>query len=161
MTSSPYAVAKKSSIDNKGVFAKTDIPKGTRVIEYIGKKVTKKQSEIIADEQYEKGQKFKSVGHVYLFDLNKKYDLDGNIPTNTAKYINHSCEPNCEPQIIAGHIWIIAKKNIKKGEELTYDYGFDYDHYKEHKCRCGSKKCIGYIVAKKHHKKVLRDLGKL
>jgi len=74
--------------------------------------------------------------------------------------INHSCDPNCEVEIIRGHIWITAIKDIKKGEELGYDYGYDYDDFKDHPCKCGSKNCIGYIVAEEHWPKVKRALAK-
>ncbi|MFT4310896.1 MAG: SET domain-containing protein-lysine N-methyltransferase, partial [Candidatus Woesearchaeota archaeon] len=70
------------------------------------------------------------------------------------KYINHSCSPNCESINMNGHIWICARKSIKKGDELSYDYGYDHENHKEHPCKCGSKNCIGYIVARKHWKKV-------
>ena len=65
---------------------------------------------------------------------------------NLARFINHSCDPNCVTDIVRGKIWINAIKNIKKGEELTYDYGYDMDCFGDHPCRWGPKNCIGYIV---------------
>lgn len=153
---SEYVVIKNSKIHNKGIFAKKFIPKGTRIIEYVGNKITKSASEKIAEKQYEKSQKNSSEGAVYIFELNKKYDINGNVSWNKAKYINHSCSPNCEVEIIRGKIWVIALKDIKKGEELFYNYGYDFSYHKDHPCKCKSKNCVGYILAKEHWKKLNR-----
>jgi len=133
-----WVKVRKSKIHNKGVFAKKDIPKGTYMIEYIGRKITNKEADEISEREV-------ASGVVYLFELNKKWTLDGNTNNNDAKYINHSCEPNAESINDDGHIWIEAVKDIKKGEEITYDYCLTTDDYKDHPCRCGSKKCKGYI----------------
>ncbi len=159
-TTSPYITVKGSSIHNKGVFAKKDIPEGTRIIEYVGEKITKKESDRRADEDIEASKKDNNKGAVYLFELNKRYDIDGNVPWNTARFINHSCDPNCETDIIKGHIWIIAIRDIKKGEELSYDYGYDLDSFEDHPCRCGSKNCVGYIVSEEHRPKLKRILSR-
>ena len=145
----------------KGVFAKKGIPDSAKVIEYVGRKVTKKQSDDIYDEQYEKSAGHTKDGGVYLFELNKRYDIEGNVPWNTARLINHSCDPNCETDIIKGKIWIIALRDIKKGEELSYDYGFEFDRdYRDHPCKCGSKKCVGYIVDEDDWPKLKRSLAR-
>jgi SET domain-containing protein len=151
---SNYIRVKKSSIHNKGVYARKNIPKGEKIIEYVGKILTKKESEKLAEKQIEKSQKKKNKGAVYIFELNKRYDIEGNVSWNKAKYINHSCDPNAEAINERGHIWIISMKDIKKGEEITYNYGYDWENYKEHPCKCGSPKCIGYILDKKHWKKI-------
>ena len=104
------------------------------------------QEEGEKDLTYEANKKAKTVGSVYIFTLNQKYDINGKVSWNLAKYINHSCDPNCETDIIKGRIWISAIKDIKKGEELSYDYGYDMYSFEDHPCRCGSKNCIGYIV---------------
>ncbi len=130
---------KKSNIDNKGLYASRDIKKGTRIIEYKGKIITAKTSE--------KDPKFDNDKAIYLFNLNKKYDLDGDFKYNTARLINHSCDPNCEVTGTGLKIWIHAIKNINRDEELTYDYGFGFDEdFKNYPCRCKSKNCVGYIV---------------
>ena len=130
---------KKSGINNLGLFAKSDINKGEKVIEYKGRKFTHKQ--------VEENVRFDNSKAIYLFTLNERYVLDGDTKINTAKYINHSCDPNCEVDIIKGKIWIIAIKDIKKGDELSYDYGFGYDaDFRQFPCKCGSKNCCGYIV---------------
>ncbi len=136
---------RESSIHNKGAFAKQGIAKGTRVIEYIGDRITKAES---ARRSIRMIEKAKETGHgaVYIFELNKRYDIDGDVSYNTARFVNHSCNPNCETDIIRGRIWIIAIRDIKKNEELSYDYGYDLDDFRDHPCRCGSDKCVGYIV---------------
>ena len=130
---------KKSKIDKNGLYANQNIKKGTRIIEYKGKIISVKQSEV--------SPKFDNRKAIYLFNINKKYDLDGDFKFNTARLINHSCDPNCEVFGSGLKIWVYAMKNIKKGEELSYDYGFSYDDdYKAYPCRCGTESCAGYIV---------------
>ena len=97
---------------------------------------------------------------MYVFELNKRYDLDGNVPENTARFINHSCDPNCEPDVIKNRIWLLSTRKIKKGEELSYNYGFDLECYEEHECRCGSKKCVGYITAEENWRKLKKLIAK-
>jgi len=130
---------KKSNIDNRGLYAATNIKKNTKIIEYKGKIITVKETET--------NPKFDNDKAIYLFNLNKKYDLDGDFKYNTARLINHSCDPNCEVDGVGLKLWIYAVKDIKKNEELTYDYGFSFDKdYKDFPCRCGAKKCVGFIV---------------
>lgn len=159
-TTSPYIVVKRSSIHSNGVFAKKDIPKGTKIIEYVGEKITKAESDKRADMILEDSKKCKEKGAVYIFQINKKYDIDGSVSWNTARFINHSCDPNCETEDDDGHIWIMAIKNIKKGEELSYDYCYDLDSYEDHPCRCGSKNCCGYIVVEGKRAKLKKMLEK-
>ena len=145
-TKSKYIEVRTSPIHGIGIFAACNISKGTKIIEYVGKKISKEEAEEIADRQFEKGQRG-TEGHVYIFEINDDYDIDGNVPWNTARFINHTCDPNCETeQDSDDRIWIIAMRNIKKGEELSYNYGYDLDYYKDHPCKCGSKNCVGYIV---------------
>lgn len=160
MVKSEYCSVKKSVIHGRGVYAKKFIPEGTRVIQYVGEKITKAESDRRADIALENNKLRESEGAVYIFTLNKKYDIDGYVTHNTARYINHSCEPNCETDIIRGKIWIVALRDIKKGKEITYNYGYDLDSYKDHPCECGSKKCVGYIVAEEHWPKLKRKLQK-
>ena len=99
-------------------------------------------------ESGEHEHEMESFKDIYIFEINNKYDLDGNFNFNSARLINHSCDPNCEVDIVKGHIWISSIKKIKEGDELNYDYGYEFDEedYKDHKCKCGSKNCVGYIV---------------
>lgn len=107
-----------------GLFATSDIPKGTKIIQYTG--------EIFSDKQAEKCK-----GR-YLFKIDEKYTLDGSSRSNTARYANHSCRPTAYTEIIKRKIWIIAKRKIKAGEEITYHYGKEYFNYfiKPKGCLC-------------------------
>lgn len=151
-----------SAIHGHGLFATAAISEGTRIIEYIGEKITKAESTRRA-LAWEEAARKNGAGLVYIFDLNKRHDLDGNDPANTARYINHSCAPNCEAVNFRGRIWIVAIRDISPGEELSFDYGYDLEHFLDHPCKCGAKKCIGYIVRKDQHKnlkKILRGRKK-
>ena len=132
---------KKSNIDRngQGLYAAKDIKKGTQIIDYVEKIMTKKQTE--------ESKKFDNLKPIYLFNLNNKYDLDGSYSSNTARLINHSCLNNCDYEGQGLKLWVVAIKDIKKGDELTCDYGFSYDSdYKQFPCKCGSINCVGYIV---------------
>ena len=121
------------------VHAIKNIKEGTRIIDYVGKIITKKQTE--------DSEKFDNAKPIYLFNLNKRYDLDGDVSWNTARLINHSCSNNCDYNGTGLKLWVVAIKDIKKGEEITCDYGFGYDEdYKQFPCKCNSKNCCGYIV---------------
>ena len=130
---------KKSNIHKDGLSAATNIKKGQKIIQYKGKKVSL--------NKVETNSKYDNEKEIYLFNLNKRYDLDGDFKYNTARLINHSCNPNCEVLEDNKKLWIFAIRDIKKNEELTYDYGFSFDKdYKQYVCKCGSKNCVGYIV---------------
>ena len=130
---------KKSNIDNQGLYASQNINSGKVIIKYKGKIITKKETDT--------NPKYDNDKAIYLFNLNNRYDLDGDFKYNTARLINHSCNPNCEVEGKGLKLWIVAIRDIKKGEELSYDYGFGYDEdYKQFVCKCGAKNCVGYIV---------------
>ena len=142
---------KKSHVHGSGLFAVQNIKKGSKIIEYIGDKVTKKEGDKRADKQIKQYKKNKNNGMVYIFELNKLYDIDGSVSHNHAKLINHSCNPNCEVEIINNEIWISTIKNIKKNTELSYNYGYSYDtDYVDHVCKCRSSNCVGYILDEDH-----------
>tara|TARA_B100001093_G_scaffold453766_1_gene462646 strand:+ start:149 stop:625 length:477 start_codon:yes stop_codon:yes gene_type:complete len=153
---------KKSKIHGTGIVASKDIKKNIKIIQYIGEKINKKEGDKRSAERIKKFLNKKNEGSVYVFELNNKFDIDGSPLYNKARYINHSCNPNCEVDIIDNQIWIISLKKIKKGEELNYDYGypFDKDDYKDHICKCGSKICIGYIISQDDWKKYKKFLSK-
>jgi SET domain-containing protein len=123
-----FTLQVKRSATGKGLFAVDPIPKGTCIIEYTGTPVSER-------DQYK-------INSKYLFDVGRKQMINGNIPSNTARYINHSCKPNCEADGPSGKVYILSIKKIKAGEELTYDYGKEYfDEYLKPKgCRC--VKCV-------------------
>ena len=130
---------KKSNIDKRGLYASKNINPGVKIIDYIGKLISKKEAQ--------RNEKFDNKKDIYLFDINQRYDLDGDFKWNTARLMNHSCNPNCEVEGAGLKLWITSLREIKKGEELTYDYGFGYDSdYKQFPCKCKSKNCCGFIV---------------
>ena len=127
---------KPSPIHGTGGFACADLPAGTRVIEYVGERIDKRESLARCMR-----------GEAFVFDLDEEWDVDGNVDWNSARFLNHSCAPNCEAELIDGHIWIITIRPVSRGEELTFNYGYDLTDYCEHPCRCGAPGCVGYIVA--------------
>lgn len=148
-----------SDIHGRGVYATRQIPAKTRIIEYVGELVDKKESDRRANAQHAKSLKTGDAA-VYIFTLSKTWDIDGNVPWNTARLINHSCNPNCEAFIEGRKIFIYSLREIAEGEELTFDYGFDVDCYEDHPCLCGSDGCVGYIVSREQWPKLKEKLGK-
>jgi len=123
----PQIKRKRSKLHGWGVFALENINKNKRVITYEGEKITAKASEDREDRYLRRGE-------IWCFRLNRRWVIDANVGGNIARFINHSCEPNCYSNVIDGRIWIIAGKAVKPGEELTYNYHTDGD--KEIQCRC-------------------------
>lgn len=123
-TPGDFKLAVRRSRTGRGVFALSPIPKGACIIEYKGRPLSKK-------EQYEKSGK-------YFFENGRGMMIDGNIAGNTARFVNHSCAPNCEIDIRKHRIYIFAARRIKAGEELTYDYDTEYfdEFIKPKGCRC-------------------------
>lgn len=156
----PPFQTRRSPIHGNGVFAVRDIPKGTRIIEYKGELISHKK----ADRLYEGGSE---TGHTFLFTLNDTYIIDANVNGNDARWINHSCTPNCEAVTdedededpAKDHVFIEAIRDIRAGEELSYNYGITLEekHTKRLKqvweCRCGSPKCTGTMLQPKKKKK--------
>ena len=124
-----------SRIHGQGLFAAQEIKKGTRIIQYIGAKIAKEESD-----------RRLAAGNVYIFGLNERYSLDGDTPKNTARYINHSCDPNCQTEQFGNTIWIVSIKDIQAEEELTYNYGYEVDDTPADPCHCGAHNCCGYIL---------------
>ncbi len=149
----------RSSIHNRGLYASEPIAEGTYIVQYHGEKITKAESYRRSVAQHKRGRKHGS-GMVYIFELNKRYDLDGYRRNNPARYINHSCDPNCEAVNYRGEIWVVALRDIEPGEELTYDYGYGIEHFMDHPCYCGSPNCVGYIVAADQRPKLKKLLKK-
>src|ERR1700757_4286031 len=120
-----------SAIHGTGGFATREIKAGERVIEYVGRRIDKQES-----------QRQCELENPYIFCLDEQYDLDGNVDWNPARLLNHSCAPNCEAQELEGRIWIIAVRDIRAGEEITFNYNYDLEDYREHPCRCGAANCV-------------------
>lgn len=138
---------RRSVLHGVGVFARDFIPAGERVLEYVGERITKAE----AKRREELRQARAAAGGdacVYIFELNRRFDLDGDVPGNPARRINHSCAPNCEAQSDGRRVWIVALRDLAPGEELTYDYGFSVRDARRHPCRCGAPECAGFIVAR-------------
>ncbi len=137
---------RKSSIQGRGVFAVRRIRPGQKIVEYAGERITNAE----ADRRYD--EENMSRHHTFLFTLDDETVVDGHSAGNDARYINHSCDPNCEAVIDEEHIWIYALRNIQPGAELAYDYQYertgenDDDLEKFYVCRCGSPKCRGSIM---------------
>lgn len=129
-----------SPIHGRGGFARCDIPAGTRVLEYVGERITKAESLRRCE-----------ANNPYIFHLDDEYDLDGLVPWNPARFLNHSCAPNCEAVLEGGRIWIVALRDIRAGEELTFNYGYDLVDYQDYPCHCGAPNCVGYMVAEEFH----------
>ncbi len=143
-----FLLFKSSPIHGTGGFARADIPSGARVIEYVGDIISKQESLARCERSNE-----------YIFAIDEEHDLDGNVDWNPARFLNHSCEPNCEAQFLEGRIWIVAIRDVRAGEELTFNYSYDLIDYREHPCRCGAKACVGYIVAEEFFEHVRRQGG--
>lgn len=135
----------RSGIHGRGVYARVDIPDGTRVIEYTGERITKAEARRREAQRLERQRRGQDAS-VYIFVLNRRYDLDGRRRNNIARLINHSCTPNCRAETVRGRIWIVARRDIPAGTELTFDYGFTLSEGRQHPCRCGARRCAGYIV---------------
>ena len=129
-------IFKPSPIHGIGGFARLDIPAITRIIEYTGEKISKNESLSRCEGNNE-----------YIFALDDEDDLDGNVPWNPARFLNHSCRPNCEALLEQGRIWVVSLRQIGAGEELTFNYGYDLEDYRQYPCSCGAPGCVGYIVA--------------
>jgi hypothetical protein len=145
----PWFEIRTSPIQGYGAFALKDIPRRTRLIEYKGEKISNAES----DRRYPDDPDERH--HTFLFTLNSKWLIDAAYDGNDARFINHSCEPNCEAVIGREHIWIETLRRIPAGAELSYDYQYEYlDNYTEkdlafYPCTCGSPKCRGTIVEPK------------
>jgi hypothetical protein len=146
--SRPYEI-RRSRIQGRGVFATRKITAGTVLIEYRGERISDEE----ADRRYPFNEEERH--HTFLFRLDDGSVIDAGVKGNAAKYINHSCAPICEAVEEDGHIFIYALRDIRKGEELVYDYYYilDEPHTVANKrlypCRCGAAKCRGTILAKK------------
>src|SRR5436190_14822514 len=110
---------RRSGIHGTGAFALANISKGGRLAEYVGEIIEKTESTRRCE-----------MNNEYIFSLDELRDIDGNVVWNPARFINHSCAPNCEAVVDDGHIWIVANRDIEAGEELSFNYGFDLADYR-------------------------------
>lgn len=141
----PYFVVRESPIQGLGAFAARRIRKGTRIIEYTGERISPKE----ADARYDDGAMERH--HTFLFTVDRRTVIDAAVCGNDARFINHSCAPNCQAVIDDGRIFIEAIRNIQPGVELTYDYNYDlpWSQRGTYPCHCGAPECRGTIVKPK------------
>lgn len=160
LLSETHVKVRHSQVHGNGVFATRKIAAGARIIEYQGKRISEKQ----AEKRF--GQDPDNPHHTFFFSLEGGKLIDGGDEGNDARWINHSCEPNCEAQEEKGRVYIHALRDITRGEELNYDYGLVIDGKmskalkKAYECRCGSESCRGTMLAVKKKKKKKKKAAK-
>jgi SET domain-containing protein len=132
----PLVESRRSTIHGQGAFARFPIVAETRIIQYVGERISKAES-----------LRRCQAGNQFIFGLSETEDLDGSGDENLARFINHSCAPNAEARSEHGAVWIVAVRDIAAGEEITFNYSYDLDDYKEHPCQCGAPDCPGFMVA--------------
>jgi len=150
-----WHIVKQSPVHGRGVFARRHIPAGTRIIEYTGEKISGEE----ADRRHPTNPD--DPFHTFFFMLSNGKVIDGDVNGNDARWINHACDPNCESEEGRGgkRVYVKAKRDIRRGEELNYDYGLVMDgkitkqNKLEYACRCGSEKCRGTMLALPKKKK--------
>ncbi|MBS0394560.1 MAG: SET domain-containing protein-lysine N-methyltransferase, partial [Proteobacteria bacterium] len=141
----PFRV-RRSKIHGTGVFATRRIRKGQRVVEYLGERVSHAE----ADRRY--AHKADDDNHTFLFTVDARTVIDAGVGGNAARYINHSCDPNCETVVEDRRIFIEAIRDIAPGEELVYDYMIERDAAdppdidEVFRCRCGAGACRGSML---------------
>jgi hypothetical protein len=146
LTTSELIEVRRSNVHGLGVFAAKHIPKGTRIIEYVGERVSHDE----ADRRYE--EKDANDSHTFLFIVDSKTVIDAGVDGNDARFFNHSCDPNCESTVEKRRVYIEAIRDIEAGAELTYDYQIqreddDPDNIDEvFACRCGFTQCRGTML---------------
>ena len=121
---------RRSKLHRWGIFATQRIPKNKRIIDYAGEKITAKAS-------LRRERAYLKCGEIWCFKLNRRWVIDAAVGGNQARYINHSCTPNCYSHVGGGTIWIRAARNISSGEELTYNYYTDGEGEIPCRCRAG------------------------
>ena len=133
-TSAPFPRIrrKRSKLHGYGVFAQEPINKNKRIIDYAGELITNRQSERRED-------RYLAKGCIWVFRVNRNWSRDAAVGGNLARFINHSCRPNCWVEVNGRTIWIRAARNIRPGEELTYDYNTEGDKVIPCRCRPGCK----------------------
>jgi SET domain-containing protein len=140
---------RRSNIHGRGVFSLVEIPKGTRLMEYLGERISHRE----ADRRY--ATEHEHSPHTMLFAVDGKVVIDATREGNAARYINHSCEPNCEAVQEDGRIFIETKRAIPAGAELTYDYNLVLDERhtpavkRAHACYCGARRCRRTLLGEK------------
>jgi SET domain-containing protein len=157
----PWHVVHRSPIHGSGVFAKRNIPPGTKILEYVGEVIDNDEADrrhpVNPDDPF----------HTFFFAVAGGRVIDGGVRGNEGRYINHSCEPNCEAEETDdGRIFVVALQPIQRGEELNYDYGLILDGRhtaklkKQYECRCGAASCRHTMLAPKPRKRASKVADK-
>ena len=142
-----YFVIRNSRVHGRGAFALKPIRKGTRLVEYVGESITPEESDKRYDDTNVKNH------HTFLFSVDKRKVIDATYGGNEARFINHSCDPNCDAIIEKRRVYIEANRTIRTGEELAYDYNYERTpkttkaDERLYKCLCGADECRGTIVS--------------
>lgn len=142
----PAVEVRNSPIHGRGVYAVQPIKKGTRILEYIGERISHAE----ADRRYEK--KGEDDGHTFLFIVDNRTVIDAAVGGNAARFVNHHCDPNCETVIEDRRVFVETIRNIAPGEELGYDYQLTWESTDDptelalYDCHCGAKKCRGTML---------------
>ena len=153
-------VVRRSGVHGKGVFAASRIAAGERLLEYKGERISWKEA--LRRHPHNPDE----PNHTFYFALDSGKVIDGKVDGNSARWINHSCAPNCEAEEIDGHVYVHALRDIAEGEEVFYDYGLVIDARqtkklkKEYECRCGARKCRGTMLAPAEKEKGASRSGK-
>ena len=137
-----------SRIAGQGLFAEQAIKQGTKIIRYVGERIPHEESE-----------RRLAAGNAYIFGLDERYSIDGSTRKNTARYINHSCDPNCQTEQFGRIIWIVAMRDIQAGEELTYNYGYEMNDEPPEPCYCGAKHCCSSILGPQYWDRITETAG--
>jgi SET domain-containing protein len=144
----PPIVARRSRIQGRGVFATRDIAESERIVEYTGARISSEEADANAPD--DEGPK---RHHTFLFAVDDHVVIDGSVGGNDSRYMNHSCEPNCEVVISRQRVFIHALRDIAEGEELVYDYWYTTDESytledlrRIYPCRCGTESCRGTLA---------------
>lgn len=151
-TKKPWFELRRSRIQGTGAFALRDIPKDRRIIEYTGERITAEEASARYDDARAKRH------HTFLFELDDEHCIDARDRGSDARFINHSCEPNCEAIQEGDRIFIFSRSEIPEGTELTYDYRYVIDGPLDastrnlYACKCGAPKCRGTIAVARRRK---------
>ena len=148
MRDAPPIITRRSKVQGRGVFATRDVTEGERIVEYTGARISSDQ----ADAQSPDDDRLRRH-HTFLFAVDAEVVIDGAEGGNDARFINHSCDPNCEVVITRGRVFIHAIRDIPVGSELFYDYWYVTDESytledlrRIYPCRCGSAACRGTLA---------------
>jgi SET domain-containing protein len=157
----PPIVVRRSRIQGRGVFATRDIAESERIMEYTGARISHEEADALCpdDEALERH-------HTFLFAVDDRLVIDGGRGGNEARYINHSCDPNCEVVIARRRVYIHAVRDIASGEELLYDYWYSTDESytiedlrRIYPCRCGAEACRGTLARPPRRRRGQRVVG--